>query len=612
MKRIRNVIWKLLIYSARMTLPIASDLISKDLRLKTIAQEVLKEITSESIKTATSVFYPKHERIWNPGIVAQFRSSNNPSEETNLTVFVNKQKSINVSSISALLETTNGTSPTHLMLLEKESEESEVKEILNCLRVLNDYEILSLLRENSDDGSFDMVGMSVPLASLRQLKLNGNEAIGMNSILVEARDQGLRTKSLEISSGAKKKSVLIVAPIKSGGTKVATDSLLSDLASQLDVYLLEASLDNMIFYKPDGEIVDQIILKKEITPENQDTSTYDTQILGFCTQFGIRTVYFSHLAWQSLTAPVHLSRFGFEVYLEIHDFYNICVNYQLLDELGNYCGGKCTQTIGDCTSSGIWKPNQIRGFKHGRVEKWQSSQLQVLASAKKIFVPDSSVIDIVRGVYPSIEIGRFVEVPHRLDRLPVDHTRSGKGSKIRILVLGEVTVSKGALIVDALMESENFETEFEVHFVGKPWAGLAEKGIHHGAYDRNNLPLIISEISPDVALFPFTWPETYSYTLRESLYSGVPSVTSSLGAPGRIVRDHGVGLTVEPRASIEQWLKAIKDVVANRESYRNKILEFCVEDIKKQEAGSSQRLNLLNPRAYPEITLASTAKVRWI
>ena len=65
-------------------------------------------------------------------------------------------------------------------------------------------------------------------------------------------------------------------------------------------------------------------------------------------------------------------------------------------------------------------------------------------------------------------------------------------------------------------------------------------------YQRESLPEIIAAINPDMGLLLSTLPETFSYTLSELMFLGVPPVATKIGSFADRI-EHGVnGFLYEP------------------------------------------------------------------
>src|SRR4030067_2931588 len=105
------------------------------------------------------------------------------------------------------------------------------------------------------------------------------------------------------------------------------------------------------------------------------------------------------------------------------------------------------------------------------------------------------------------------------------------GGKLRIVVLGMVSVSKGMrLLSEGLPQLLEFA---ELHLVGAKEAGELFRdmpGVHVvDQFASEELPAIVAPIPPDVGLLLSIVPETFSYTLSELFLLGIPPSAPRLG-----------------------------------------------------------------------------------
>ena len=66
------------------------------------------------------------------------------------------------------------------------------------------------------------------------------------------------------------------------------------------------------------------------------------------------------------------------------------------------------------------------------------------------------------------------------------------------------------------------------------------------------------------------WPETYSYTLSETIASGVPVLSYNLGAVGERIQKNAFGWVLDTK-DMEHALKKVIDISKNLNDYNEKI-----------------------------------------
>ncbi len=91
-----------------------------------------------------------------------------------------------------------------------------------------------------------------------------------------------------------------------------------------------------------------------------------------------------------------------------------------------------------------------------------------------------------------------------------------------------------------------------------------------GAYERNDLPQLLSAYEIDIICILSIWPETFSYTVSEALMCKVPVLASDIGAMGERIRKNGCGWLVDKDADAEIILGKLKEIMGNRADYEEK------------------------------------------
>jgi GT2 family glycosyltransferase len=114
--------------------------------------------------------------------------------------------------------------------------------------------------------------------------------------------------------------------------------------------------------------------------------------------------------------------------------------------------------------------------------------------------------------------------------------KRSNGDKLRILVLGALSLEKGADFLENVAKLLE-KTNIEFHLLGISYRALHHAVNVHGLYNNNTVNDEIYKIKPAVAWFPARWPETYSYTLSIALENALPIIAPNFGSfPERLAR----------------------------------------------------------------------------
>jgi hypothetical protein len=370
------------------------------------------------------------------------------------------------------------------------------------------------------------------------------------------------------------RNILVIQPIWTGGLKITSDRIYERLAKSHSVYVLRASTTKIDIFqiKKDKE---KLIFSSQTSPMvqawNHFSSEYDMTIAKVISHFDIDLVHVEHLAWQSLGLADVSGAYGVPVIFSAHDFYSVCASHTLLDENLSPCFGKCLPGTGSCSTT-IWPISTVSTLKNNDVSIWQRTLQEFLKKCAFVIAPSQSVADLLNDTYPSVTQIRVIE--HPKPELSPSKPNSGvdKSELIKVLVLGDISVNKGALLIKKIHERD-INKRLEFHFLGSTWPGIQGFGVHHGSYRIQELSSIVERIMPSVGLVPAIGQETYSLTLSELWTLGVPVVATNYGALAERITTHGGGLLASPD-NPDDWINSIEFLAWDAEIRERAIFEI--------------------------------------
>lgn len=226
----------------------------------------------------------------------------------------------------------------------------------------------------------------------------------------------------------------------------------------------------------------------------------------------------------------------------LHDYYPICPQYNLARVDGRYCGEPDTA---GCTACLTERPAPW-GMD---ILSWRALFRRLLTGAARVIVPSRDILKRMRRYVPD---ARYVYLPHPEPTLAAPPVWSSDLSgELKVVVLGRLTPAKGLHLLEACAadaRARNLPLFFRV--IGHTERELQPKSdltlSFSGAYEDDELPLLIARERPDLFLFPARWPETYSYTLSVAMRTGLPIIAPRLGAFSERLADY-------PQARLLDW-----------------------------------------------------------
>lgn len=228
--------------------------------------------------------------------------------------------------------------------------------------------------------------------------------------------------------------------------------------------------------------------------------------------------------------------------LQLHDYFPIDPSYCLLDEKGRYRGVRTVSgPDGTCDLPSVAGPARLT------TAAWRELWRPVIARANCVSAYSKASADIFLQAYPDAA-EKLEIVPHDMPRNMPGKLRPG-GQALGIL--GGINQAKGAAVVLALARHlKQTGSARKIVILGEldPNFRLPAPHLVTGRYDRAEIERLAVKHDIGVWLIPSIWPETFSFTTREALSTGLPVLAFDLGAQGEAVRSakNGHALTLEP------------------------------------------------------------------
>ncbi len=230
---------------------------------------------------------------------------------------------------------------------------------------------------------------------------------------------------------------------------------------------------------------------------------------------------------------------GAQDHIEVlfHDYLPVSPSYTLLDADGRHRG--LPDPSGSDPAHRHTGSHRIPlGLRH-----WQRGWGRLIDAADAITVFSKNSHRLVVGAYP--QTARRIRLrPHPM-LAAVPPCPAPIGQRPVIGVLGNIGVQKGAAVLSAL--SRRLQPGVaNLVLIGNldPAFSLAPPARVHGSYLRGEIAALVARYGIDRWLIPSVWPETFSYTTREALATGLPVWCFDLGAQGEAVSAarHATGL----------------------------------------------------------------------
>jgi glycosyltransferase involved in cell wall biosynthesis len=236
----------------------------------------------------------------------------------------------------------------------------------------------------------------------------------------------------------------------------------------------------------------------------------------------------------------------------LHDHFPLSPSYCLLGSDGRHRG----PVPADCADPAhrVRRPDGRRAD----LGDWRAAWHGFLSDCAEVTAFSRSGAELFCEAYPDLA-GRLRLRPHAPDRLPGPVAPpDGPGA---IGVLGNLNRQKGAEIVAALaLRLKASGDPRPVVVIGNvdPTCRLPRGVRLHGGYRREDIAALARRHRVSAWIAPSIWPETFSFTTREALATGLPVLAFALGGQGEAVAEapNGRAVAFDPDADLAARLHA--------------------------------------------------------
>lgn len=263
-------------------------------------------------------------------------------------------------------------------------------------------------------------------------------------------------------------------------------------------------------------------------------------------QYRVSQILVSSLIGHSLD----LLRTGLPTAVVCHDY------YPLWPKLHEDFGDPNTDFSASALPRALRNIERDFHFSERRPEAWQQlreTYVAALHAANATLIgPSQTVRQNLQRIEPRLGARRWQVIPHALAPWPNPVTAFTPPARepLRVLVLGRINGGKGEVLLSQLIGK--LGSGIELLLLGAGRAGMqffGQSNVHVRLdYQHDELPVLIREFSPDLALIPVTVSETFSYTLSELWSLGVPVLATRLGSLAERIHDGENGMLVDATA----------------------------------------------------------------
>ena len=229
---------------------------------------------------------------------------------------------------------------------------------------------------------------------------------------------------------------------------------------------------------------------------------------------------------------------GTNLVVTAHDYFSVCPSFVLLDADGAYCGIPDISRCHSCLAR--HEASFVALSPRTEMGAWRALWGRCLTAADEVRCFSEASRKLLLRAYPALAAAKLTVVPHAIDFVAPRKPRWDCAAPLVIGVIGEISMQKGAHVVEQLVDRLEAE-RIDARVVVLGLLHSARKSARlrvTGPYKREELAGLVESHGINVVLFPSIWPETFSYVVGEAMALGLPIVAFDIGAPAERLRDY--------------------------------------------------------------------------
>lgn len=325
-----------------------------------------------------------------------------------------------------------------------------------------------------------------------------------------------------------------------GGTSLHLKDIISRMKNEMACFVLapdkkDLSIFNLYLYTKNyagilRRFKTEINLYGQVVYHN---STYSEFLEKLFEIFEFDIVHVHHLLFQGFDIVEMAQKYGAYSIISLHDLYMLCPSINMIYD-GKYCEEIKPENCEKCFV-------EKHRITENILDNWRKNAHQILQKFNQIIVPSENTKKLFLSAYPDLKID---VIEHGIDVYQIKQKKAEKKETFDIAFVGVMAKHKGSKILQKLLQ-KNDNSNIKIHFFGKGFEEELEatqQCIHHGEYQRKELPQKLVDNQIDLVCMFSVCPETYSYTLSETYMAKVPVLAYNLGAIADRIQQYNLRL----------------------------------------------------------------------
>ena len=242
------------------------------------------------------------------------------------------------------------------------------------------------------------------------------------------------------------------------------------------------------------------------------------------------------------------------------------------------------------------------------INAWRNNWEKLLNSVDKIITPSEAAKQEIEKTYNDVAID---VIEHGIDIVKDKSSLSiEENSTFDVAFIGAIGIHKGSRILQELRKSKKLKN-IKIHLFGildSPEQKDTKHFINHGKYKREELKNLLKDNNIKLICLFSTWPETYSYTMTESIASGIPVLSFDMGAINERIKKYKLGWTIKRTSTIDDIINKLLEISNNPKEYKKIINSINKYTIKSTKEMANEYVKIYNKNKTANNEISSNAK----
>lgn len=325
-----------------------------------------------------------------------------------------------------------------------------------------------------------------------------------------------------------------------GGTTLHIYDIINKLRDKYNFHVL-APINNMYYLISYWTNTESTIIYPGIFDSRKYSfynNKYKNMVESIVNRFAIDAVHIHHMKSHFFDIGDIIKEKHLYSIISIHDFYSVCPLINKMYDNKRYCGEPTNEECNKCLL-------KVANIKGNMISEWREEWKKLFKICNKIIAPSEACQKEILLTYKDLNI-KIIE--HGVDLTKTNSQKDIANKKtLNIAFLGAIGIIKGSNILYDLIKRKY--KGINIHLFGmfdRVIPKSYKKRIKiYGKYKREDLPKLLSDNDIDLICLISICPETYSYTLTESVSCGVPVLVNNLGALKERVERDNLGWTID-------------------------------------------------------------------